>query len=229
MPGRLSGPALLALVSLATTGCAELSAGGPEAAGSPAAAPTRPSLVVLLAIDQLRPDRLSPSQPGGLGRLQREGRVFFEAALEHAFTETCPGKATLLTGSHPATIGIPGNTYIDPKTLEHLYCVEDRAPDAALLPRESYVGGGADGPAKTGRSPRRMKTGTLGDWMKAQRSGTRVFSVSGKDRAAIALGGREADGAYWLELGSKARFVTSGYYMEALPDWASAWTSEKVR
>jgi hypothetical protein len=188
-----------------------------------------PALVLLLAIDQLRPDRLSDSQPGGLGRLQREGRVFEEAALEHAFTETCAGMATLLTGSHPAAIGIPGNTYTDPDTLESRYCVRDDAEDAALVGLGRFVGGGpGGGKVRPGRSPRIMKRGTLGDWMKAQRSGARVFTVSGKDRAAITLGGRDADAAYWLELGAEPRFVTSRYYMDSLPEWVSAWTAEKV-
>ena len=44
----------------------------PSTRATPASAP---GLVLLLAIDQLRPDRLSPEQPGGLGRLQRTAQA----------------------------------------------------------------------------------------------------------------------------------------------------------
>ncbi len=187
----------------------------------PVAQVARPKLVVLLAIDQLRADRLTPALQGGLGRLQREGRVFRDAAFTHAFTETCPGHAVMLSGRQPAKIGIPGNGFIDPETLEEHYCVEDRAPDAALL------GVPAGSPAD-GRSPRNMLVDTLGDWMKAQRPGTRVFSVSGKDRAAIATAGRHPDAAYWLARGASPRFVTSRYYRASLPDWVQGWRADKV-
>ena len=50
-----------------------------------------PKLVVLLAVDQLRPERINASMPGGLGRLMREGQVFAEATLDHGLTTTCPG------------------------------------------------------------------------------------------------------------------------------------------
>jgi len=188
--------------------------------GFPAPVEPEPKLVVLLAIDQLRPDRLSHEQPGGLGRLQREGRVFAGAALAHAFTETCPGHATMLTGRHPAAIGIPGNSYTDPETFEARYCVEDRRQDAAILTRP--------GKPSDGRSPRTMKAGGLGDWMKAQRPGTRVFSVSGKDRSAIATAGRDGDAAYWLARGETPGFVTSRYYMKALPGWVETWNRQKL-
>ena len=35
-----------------------------------------PSLVVIVAADQMKPDRMSREMPGGLGRLMREGHVF---------------------------------------------------------------------------------------------------------------------------------------------------------
>lgn len=199
-------PAALLLLA----GCA-----GPHAAVEPA-----PKLVVLLAIDQLRPDRLSDEQPGGLGRLRREGRVFTDAALAHAFTETCPGHATMLTGRHPSGIGIPGNSYTDPETFEAWYCVEDRRPDASILTRP--------GKPSDGRSPRVMEAGGLGDWMKVQHPGARVFSVSGKDRSAITTAGRHGDAAYWLARGETPGFVTSRYYRKALPAWVETWNRDEV-
>lgn len=45
---------------------------------------------------------------------------------------------------------------------------------------------------------------------------SRVISVSGKDRAAIMMGGHLADAAYWLV---DTLFVTSTYYRRDLPGW----------
>jgi predicted AlkP superfamily pyrophosphatase or phosphodiesterase len=196
-------------------GCSE----APTAQEPASRAPPEIRLVLLLAIDQLRPDRLSPDQPGGLGRLQRDGRVFRDAAIAHAFTETCPGHATMLSGRHPAALGVPGNRFVDPATLALHYCVDDPAQDAVVY--------GAD-PADGGRSPRNLRAGGLGDWMKRQHPGTRVFSVSAKDRAAIALGGTQPDAAYWLTRSGPLRFTTSRYYVPALPAWVAAWGSERI-
>ncbi len=174
-----------------------------------------PRIVLLLSIDQLRPDRLDPALPGGLGRIAREGRVFADAAHFHANTETCPGHATLLTGRHPGPAGVPLNDYIDRASGKSVYCVQDDAPDARVL-------GAAADPGE-GRSPRRMRATTLGDWMKAALPGSRVFAVSGKDRAAITMAGQHPDGAYWFDKRPPGGFTTSRYYRESLPAWAERW------
>ena len=174
----------------------------------PAAA--APRLVVVVAVDQLRPDRLGPELPGGLGRLVREGRVYAEAVQDHAVTETCPGHATILTGRHPGAAGIPGNNFFDAERSRVVYCAEDPSPDAAVL--------GVPAPAP-GRSPRLLRTDTLGDWMRGAGSRSRVFGVSGKDRAAIMLAGRRPDGAWWFQGAGSPGFTTSRYYRPDLPAW----------
>ena len=174
-----------------------------------------PKLVVLIAVDQLRRDRLDATLPGGLGRIVREGHVFSDAVLDHAATETCPGHVTMLTGRHPGPSGIIGNTYIDLETGARLYCVEDHAVDAAVF-------GGGDEPGD-GRSPRNLRVDTLGDWLKAADPDARVFSVSAKDRSAITLGGRHPDGAYWMIRDGAPIFTTSRYYRSGLPEWVEAF------
>jgi predicted AlkP superfamily pyrophosphatase or phosphodiesterase len=172
----------------------------------------RPRLVLLLAVDQLRRDRLDPTLPGGLGRLRREGRVFADAALQHAATETCPGHVTMLTGRHPGPAGVPGNRFVDRQSGESRYCVGDPAEDARTL-------GGSEG-----RSPRRLRVSALGDWLKASDPESRVFSVSPKDRAAIVLGGQRPDAAYWLDRKQALGFTTSAYYRSELPAWVGEFT-----
>lgn len=179
-------------------------------AAGPAEAGERPRLVLVVAVDQLRPDRLDPALPGGLGRLAREGRSF-DGWLEHGMTETCPGHATMLTGRHPAAVGIPSNEFFDEATGAEVYCVQDPSESAREL-------GGEDG-----LSPASLRADTLGDWLKRAQPASRVFAVSGKDRGAIVLGGKHPDGAYWYRPGAPPRFTTSRYYREALPAWVEAW------
>ncbi len=181
----------------------------------PVSAAEPPALVLLLAIDQLRRDRVDASLPGGLGRLAREGRLYTQSMLEHAATETCPGHVTMLSGRHPGPAGVPGNRFIDRDSGRRVYCVEDPSEDGRVFG------------AQHGRSPRLFQVDFLGDWMKQARPETRVFSVSGKDRSAVALGGKRADAAYWLEkgleMGESVGFTTSRYYTQALPGWVQAF------
>jgi predicted AlkP superfamily pyrophosphatase or phosphodiesterase len=194
---RLAPAALLALAAVAA---------------AVASAETRPRLVLVIAVDQLRPDRIGPDLPGGIGRLLREGRVYREAALEHAVTETCPGHAVILTGRHPGATGLVGNRFFDLEADRTVYCVEDAEESGRLL-----------GPAAPGRSPRNLRVTALGDWMKQAEAGTRVFAVAGKDRSAIALGGKRADAAYWPSELPPIGFTSSRYYLAALPDWVAAF------
>lgn len=171
-----------------------------------------PRLVVIIGVDQLRPDRLSPDMPGGIGRLLREGFVFSDATLDHGLTNTCPGHIVMSTGVNPGKAGIPGNSYIDHETMAERYCVDDS--DEAFT-----VFGSTDI-----RSPNAITVTALGDWLKAETPESRVFSVSGKDRAAISLGGKNPDGVFWYN--RKARkFTTSGYYGE-LPGYVNAFNGD---
>ncbi|PYO98682.1 MAG: hypothetical protein DMD61_09305 [Gemmatimonadetes bacterium] len=79
---------------------------------APAPSP-RPRLVVVITVDQLRPDyldRYRPQLQGGLRLLLREGAVFRDAYQDHAVTETAPGHSTILSGRWPAHTGIIANT-----------------------------------------------------------------------------------------------------------------------
>ncbi len=217
-------PGAAALLGISTS--LALACAGSGGEGSGAADDEEPRdirLVVLVAVDQLRPDRLSGSMPGGLGRLVNDGRAFVEAALEHAFTETCPGHAVMLTGRHPSRVGIPANSWLDPETLEKRYCVEDRTREGVLVGAR-----GAPGKPEDGRSGAVLRSSALGDWMKSSDESSRVFAVSGKDRAAITMAGMGPDAAYWLVRGAEPAWVTSRYYQKTLPAWVGGWRPEQI-
>src|SRR5438046_6542933 len=72
----------------------------------------KPRLVVVITVDQLRPDyldRYRPQLKSGLAMLLKQGAVFTEAYHDHAITETAPGHATILSGRWPAHTGIIRN------------------------------------------------------------------------------------------------------------------------
>ena len=75
--------------------------------------PARPTLVVLLTIDQMRPDylpRFDMQLTGGLARLYHAGAVFENAYQDHAITETAPGHSATLSGRFPRGTGITTNS-----------------------------------------------------------------------------------------------------------------------
>lgn len=164
-----------------------------------AAEPPRPKLVVTLVVDQYSTDMFNEYRPlysAGLAQLS-EGVVFPRGHQGHASTETCPGHATILTGARPARTGIIANEWENPSLPRKdqdsatftVYCVE-KAGEPGSDARKKVM------------SPDTLLVPTLGDRMKAKDANTRVVSVSGKDRAAITLGGHNADlTLWWTEAG----------------------------
>ncbi len=172
-----------------------------------------PRLVVVIAIDQMRADYLdvfAGNYDGGLLSLRQQGAVFLDGHQAHAFTQTAAGHATISTGVFPSRHGVVANEFYDRILGQPVGAVDD---SSTVL-----VGAGEAG----GSSPLRLQRAGLSDWLKAQSPGSKVVSVSIKDRAAILMGGTGANAAYWLDL-LTGNFVTSDHYLFALPDWATAF------
>ncbi|WP_201722854.1 alkaline phosphatase family protein [Caulobacter sp. BP25] len=150
-----------------------------------------PKLVVVISVDQLSANLYAQHRPefvGGLATLS-QGVVYPNGYQSHAFTETCPGHSTLLTGKHPNKTGISANDWYDRATGKTVYCLAD--PTVTL----------ADDPKGRAVSPANMIATTYGDWLKAVSPASRVFGVSGKDRGAITMTGHKADGQFWYQPG----------------------------
>ncbi len=161
--------------------------------------PGGPKLLLLIVADQFRGDyleRFAGLWNGGLKRLRDEGAVFTDAHHRHATTHTATGYATLATGCHPRRHGVIANHWVDPVERRRVYAVGD---------------------AEHGVSPARLLVPTLGDRLKERSSRSRVYAVSGKDRAAALMGGRAADAAFWYD--DKGHWTSSTYYPGAKPDW----------
>ena len=214
---------LTAALILPVAGCILLaghwsltSPGRLAAAGQSASAAgiERPKLVLVLVIDQFRYDYLVRFRPyfiaGGFNMLLG-GANFIDCRYDYTTTATCPGHASLFTGAYPNIHGIIANDWYDKRRYRRVYCVED--PDTQLV-------GGSIGP---GFSPRKIMGDTIGDELRqATDFESKVIAISLKDRAAAVPGGHTANAAYWYDAPT-GHFVSSTYYMQALPDWLTAF------
>ena len=163
------------------------------------AAPPKPKLVVAISVDQFADSLFQQYRGGFTGGLKRlSDGVVFLGYQSHAATETCPGHSTILTGDHPARTGIVANTWFDRKTGSSIYCVS--VPNVGDL---------------AARGPQNLRVDTLGDWLKRAEPGARSVAVSGKDRAAITMGGHHADAVYWWA--DRDGFTTSAHAGPATP------------
>ncbi len=163
----------------------------------PADAP-RPTLVVFLMVDQLRPeflDRWAPQLAGGFARFRNHGAVFMNAYQDHAVTETAPGHSVSLSGRFPGSTGI----------LRNAAGVVD--PQSPLLTSRN-----------PGASPYRFRGSTLIDWMRSRDARSRALSISAKDRGAILPLGRAKQSVFWYAT-TNGDFTTSRYYGDTLPSW----------
>jgi predicted AlkP superfamily pyrophosphatase or phosphodiesterase len=181
-----------------------------------------PRLVIILVLDQFRADYLDRYRADFKGRGFRlfldKGAYFEDCYYDYANTKTAPGHATLGTGAYTDGHGISANEWwdLDRNKTRPVTSVEDD--------RYRIVGAIHTG-KEPGASPHNLRASTVGDSLRLATVGqAKVFGISLKDRAAILPAGYSANGAYWIEPASGA-FITSSYYMDSLPDWATAFNS----
>ncbi len=160
-----------------------------------------PRLILFIVVDQARYDyfeRFRPLFQSGLARLLDESVVFTNTHHEHAITTTAPGHATLATGRYPSNHGIVNNRWLD-RSNGKLVAAVGSPP-----------------------SPKSLLAPAFGDWLKSTYPRSKVFAAGGKDRSAILLAGKDADGAYWTRP-DNGRFVSSRHYHMFEPDWLGAY------
>jgi Type I phosphodiesterase / nucleotide pyrophosphatase len=181
-----------------------------------------PRLVIILVVDQFRADYLDRYRADFKGRGFRlfldHGAYFEDCYYDYANTKTAPGHATLGTGAYTDGHGISSNEWWD--------LTRNKQRPVSSVEDDRYRVVGEVHPSKTGgASPFNLRASTVGDSLRLATLGqARVFGVSLKDRAAILPAGYSANGAYWIDPVSGS-FITSSYYMDALPDWATTFNS----
>ena len=175
--------------------------------GAEPPAPGTPKLVLLIVVDQFGSsefERIEPFFAHGYRRLVDEGVVFSRAVHQHSQSETGPGHATISTGQFPRDHGVVSNWYVEPG-----------------LPELIWVG---DDP-EHGKSPHRLMVPGVGDWLKERYPTAKVFTASAKARAAIMLGGKHADAAFWWE--EEDGLLESSTYYD-VPDWFDAFNQQRL-
>ncbi len=176
--------------------------------------PSNPRLVVLIAVDQLPGElfqRIRHEFTGGLKWLLDHGIDYTNAHHEHANTVTGTGHFVLTSGQYPGPAGVLGNSWYVRELGRSINCVEDSLAKPV----------GGNGKA---RSYNQTNASTIGDWMKVVDPNSKVFSVAGKDRSAVFLGGKNADLAIYYDY--EGSFMTSDYYTDELPNWLLDFNSQ---
>ncbi len=162
------------------------------AAAAPVPQPTtRPRLVVILVVDQMRADYLDwygGNLSAGLARLQREGAVFREAAYPYLNTITCAGHSTIGTGSFPYRHGMILNNWYDRQTGKSPYCTDD-----PTMTEISYNGLSS----VQGDSAKKLLAPAIGELL--MKRGGRSVAMSLKPRSAVTLTGHQATAVVWFD------------------------------
>jgi predicted AlkP superfamily pyrophosphatase or phosphodiesterase len=191
----------------------------------------KPKLVVILVIDQFRGDYLeryrdSFATANGFNLFLKKGAYFGSCYYDYANTKTAPGHSTIGTGAYTDGHGIGSNEWWDlSRSTDHpVSSVEDERYrlvgtfDDLPVPEPPAIDPKAP---RVGSSPFNLKATTIGDEVRLATAGeSKLYGVSLKDRAAILPSGQTANGAFWIDQAT-GRFVTSTYYMEELPEWAT--------
>ena len=206
-------PAFLIFLSAVTFGQAPTSPSNPAA---------RPKLVVGIVVDQMRWDylyryynRYAPD--GGFRRLINQGFSCENTFINYLPSYTACGHTCIYTGSVPAIHGITGNDWYDYKAGKEVYCTDD----------STVRGVGTNG--RNGQmSPRNMQVTTVCDELRlATNFRGKTIGIAIKDRGGILPAGHAANAAYWYEGGS-GNWITSTYYMSALPQWMNDFNAKKL-
>lgn len=172
-----------------------------------------PKLVVFIVVDQLRGDypvKYAGLLQHGLKRLTTQGAWYTNAAFPYLMTLTCPGHATIGTGTLPYKHGMISNSWYDRETNKAVTCSAD--------PDTTEVGyGTSTGP---GDSAKYLLEPTLADVMRDKLK-SKVAAMSMKARSAISLAGRKGDFVTWF--GERNVWETSSAFTKTPLPWLAGY------
>ncbi|MGE0363854.1 MAG: alkaline phosphatase family protein [Vicinamibacterales bacterium] len=169
-----------------------LAAGLPPAGNGTLAQDDRPTLLVLVVVDQMRNDyltRFDARFTDGFRRLVREGRYFEQTFYPYLNTVTCAGHATLGTGAWPKTHGIILNEWYRRELGRVRSCTADN--DTTPVPYNGIA-------EKEGHSARELRVPTLAERLRARWPQSRSVSLAVKPRSAVMMAGRSATAVTWV-------------------------------
>lgn len=171
-------------------------------------------MAILIIIDQGAYDyfeRYRPLFKYGFKELLDNGVNYTNVYHDHVPPTTAAGHASIATGTHPAISGMIGNQWFDRISNKEEYCTYDE---------EHKI------------SPKNLLVPTFGDELKKNSPDSKIYSISGKDRGAVILGGKSADRAYWYDVTSKG-LATSSYYNRStnlpIDEWLNNFKPESEK
>lgn len=187
-------------------------------AGCASAPEPPPRLLVLVAVDQMRADylqRFDPHFTGGFRRLLDEGRVFPNAIVDHAPTNSLPGHLTLASGAYPRRHGVVDNNWFDLET------------------RRPVLGFSQPGCAPLGTAPSMhipevgaalFEAPTIVEWTLANPQ-ARFASVGSGDGVSLLHAGRARGVVLWFQSAAGV-YVSTTCAADALPGWVDVFNAQ---
>lgn len=175
----------------------------------------RPKLVVGIVVDQMRYDYLTRFYhrygEEGFKRILREGFNYENAHYNYLPTVTAVGHASIYTGTTGSGHGIIANDWYDKFSKKMIYCVDDF----------NYEPVGTD-QVNEQKSPSNLLATTVTDQLRlSQNMNGKTIAIGLKDRSSVLPGGHTSNGSYWFVGKNEGKFITSSFYMDALPDWVN--------
>ncbi|MEO7407371.1 MAG: alkaline phosphatase family protein [Vicinamibacterales bacterium] len=212
---------VMAAFALAVCGCASTSQPAPGARPpSPAAIAAtaeRPSLIVLLVVDQMRTDYLERGQPyftAGLKRLTMEGTWFKNGAYPYLNTITCAGHSTIGTGAFPYRHGMVLNAWWDRQAGRSRACTADSTAKNI----------GYNATASGGDSAASLLVPTLSDQVRERAQG-RIVAMSLKSRSAVPLAGSHPTAVVWFD--DRSGWATSTAFTPSKIEWLAQFLAAR--
>ncbi len=180
----------------------------------------RPKLVVGMVIDQMRWDFLYRFNErfgnGGFKRLLKEGVSCENTYIPYTPSYTAAGHACIYTGSVPALNGMIGNNWFERDQKKLVYCTDDTVQTVGS---NSIAGK---------MSPVKLWSTTITDELRlATNFQNKTIAIALKDRGSILPGGHTSNASYWFDNAS-AGWITSTFYMNALPAWVKKFNDKKL-
>lgn len=154
--------------------------------------PPRPTLLIMLVVDQMRfeyLERYGHAWTHGLKRLLTGGASFDRTFYPYLNTVTCAGHATIATGAYPYRHGVIMNEWFARAQGRTITCTEDATVESVPY---------APPPEPIGHSARRLRVPTLGDRLRAASPQSRVVALSMKPRSTVMLAGQGGTAVTWF-------------------------------
>lgn len=178
---------------------------------------SQPKLILFIIVDQFSFDYLNRFQErfgaGGFRYLMENGANFVNCHYRQSCTQTAVGHSVIASGAYPWSTGVIANDWYSKRKEKEVFAVDDDTVQMV----------GANGP---GASCRTMSGTTIGDELRLATNGrSKVITCSFKDRSALFLAGRMANGAFWFD-SRTGNMVSSSQFGTTLPGWVKSFNDK---